>query len=457
MTPDNRRRLTERVIKAAEEALAAKGYVSPIDVLPGIRWLDPGMEKRWRQGRIICLEAAIQTNLPRISEAMKLFRAWAKAKSLRPSETAYVARTPQRQALRFSRYGDPKIEANYCTHWVSPELSETKRERLAAKASQPPERMVIQPLNREWKCHRCGGTGDLLILEHPGRYACDVPAWMTWNSWGRATPCSRAAPRRRVPARQWWFVSAAPGGGTSGRACWSNRWRWQRRSKRWRVEPRGRRADKRSVSRRAGAGGVPFPGIPSGFAPYHSALGVTRSTRKTNARKTNACHHAAHRPGLPQCTIQETSSGDPAAGGGQRPADGRGVRAVLLRAHAHLGHDERGELRPWRLRHAGDVRRLLRLHAAAISARSYSFPSPPCCCSASAWWSISAWCATWPEARCWRRSSARSVSHWCCATPRSGRSPPISCRCPTTWSAAPSRSPACASRPPACSAACWRW
>ena len=249
MTPDNRRRLTERVIKAAEEALAAKGYVSPIDVLPGIRWLDPGMEKRWRQGRIICLEAAIQTNLPRISEAMKLFRAWAKAKSLRPSETAYVARTPQRQALRFSRYGDPKIEANYCTHWVSPELSETKRERLAAKASQPPERMVIQPLNREWKCHRCGGTGDLLILEHPGRYACDVPAWMTWNSWGRATPCSRAAPRRRVPARQWWFVSAAPGGGTSGRACWSNRWRWQRRSKRWRVEPRGRRADKRSVRR----------------------------------------------------------------------------------------------------------------------------------------------------------------------------------------------------------------
>jgi len=168
MTPDNRRRLMERVTKAAEEALAAKGYVSPIDVLLGIRWLDPGMEKRWRQGQIICLEAAIQTNLPRISEAMKLFRAWAKEKSLRPSETAYVARTPQRQALRFSRYGDPKIEASYRTHWVSPELSEKKRERLAAKASQPPELVVIQPLNEEWKCHRCAGTGGLLIMEQPG-------------------------------------------------------------------------------------------------------------------------------------------------------------------------------------------------------------------------------------------------------------------------------------------------
>jgi hypothetical protein len=28
--------------------------------------------------------------------------------------------------------------------------------------------VVIQPLNTEWKCHRCGGTGDLLIMENPG-------------------------------------------------------------------------------------------------------------------------------------------------------------------------------------------------------------------------------------------------------------------------------------------------
>ena len=27
---------------------------------------------------------------------------------------------------------------------------------------------MIQPLNREWACHRCGGTGDLLIMEDAG-------------------------------------------------------------------------------------------------------------------------------------------------------------------------------------------------------------------------------------------------------------------------------------------------
>ena len=70
--------------------------------------------------------------------------------------------------MRFSRSGDPAIERSYRTHWVSPELPERKREKLREKASRPPELVVIQPLNREWACHRCGGTGDLLMMEPPG-------------------------------------------------------------------------------------------------------------------------------------------------------------------------------------------------------------------------------------------------------------------------------------------------
>jgi hypothetical protein len=168
MTPKNRAKLADRVGKAAETALAAQHYVSPLDVLLGIGWLDPGAVKRWRQGQIDCLEGVIQTNLPRISEAMRLFRSWAAGKGLSASETDYVARTPQRQRLRFSRSGDPTIERLYRTHWVSPELSERKRERLAEKASRAPELVVIQPLNTEWTCHRCGGTGGLLVMENLG-------------------------------------------------------------------------------------------------------------------------------------------------------------------------------------------------------------------------------------------------------------------------------------------------
>lgn len=168
MSRKNRNPLIDRVTQAAEAALAAQGYVSCIDVLVGIRWLDPGNVKRWQQGQIDCLEAAVQTNLPRISEAMKLFRAWAARRGLLASETQYVARTPQRQRLHFSRSGDPMIESLYRTHWVSSELSEKKRERLAEQASRPPELVVVQPLKHEWKCHRCDGTGDLLVMENAG-------------------------------------------------------------------------------------------------------------------------------------------------------------------------------------------------------------------------------------------------------------------------------------------------
>src|SRR5260370_775840 len=116
MNPENRKKLAHRVTTAAEAALAAQDYVAPVDVLLGIGWIDGGTVKRWRQGQVDYLEAAMQTNLSRVSEAMKLFRSWATAKGLSASETHYVARTPQRQTLRFSKSGNPTIEQLYRTH-----------------------------------------------------------------------------------------------------------------------------------------------------------------------------------------------------------------------------------------------------------------------------------------------------------------------------------------------------
>ncbi|MEH2491506.1 hypothetical protein [Bradyrhizobium sp. AZCC 2230] len=168
MSRKNRVPLGDRVAKAAERALAARHFVSAIDILTGIGWLDDGAVERWRRGQTDCLEQDVQSSLPRISEATSIFRSWAISRGLLASPTAYVDRTPQRRELRFSRSGDPGIEASYRTHWVSPELSKAKRERLADKASRAPELVVVQPLKTEWTCHRCGGTGDLLIMETPG-------------------------------------------------------------------------------------------------------------------------------------------------------------------------------------------------------------------------------------------------------------------------------------------------
>ena len=125
-------------VAAAEDALARQQYVSAIDVLVGLGWLQPGQVEDWRKGRVRYLERVVQANLSRISKAMKMFRRWARQRGLEPSETAYVARGSSRRPLRFSKSGKPAIEEAYRTHWVSPALSQRKRERVAARATKPP-------------------------------------------------------------------------------------------------------------------------------------------------------------------------------------------------------------------------------------------------------------------------------------------------------------------------------
>jgi hypothetical protein len=164
----SRRPLAERVSEAAQASLAAHDYVSPIEVLMRLGWLDPGAVTRWQQGREECLEPLIQASPLRQSEAMDLLQRWATERGLPASEAPQVARTPQRQTLSFSREGKPAVEAFWRTRWLSAVISDKKREQLVAKAKRGPDLLVIVPRNTDWKCHGCGGTGDLLIMEPPG-------------------------------------------------------------------------------------------------------------------------------------------------------------------------------------------------------------------------------------------------------------------------------------------------
>lgn len=160
-------KLERRVVRAAEAALAERHFVTPIDVMVGVGWLTPHAVDRWRQGRVEYLERVVSANLHKLSTAMAVFRRWAEDQGLRPSETAYVARTRDRRVLRFSRGGGATIERAYRTHWISPGLSDAKRQRLVDKQSAAPELVVVSP-HKDWTCVTCSGTGDLLIMEGPG-------------------------------------------------------------------------------------------------------------------------------------------------------------------------------------------------------------------------------------------------------------------------------------------------
>jgi hypothetical protein len=165
--PSGRDRLERRVVEAAEAALAERKYVTAIDVLVGLGWLQPRRVEEWRQGRVDYLERVTHANLREVPRAMSIFRRWARSRALKPSETGYVARSRGRRPLRFSKGGDPEIERAYRTHWVSPGLSERKRERLAERQSRPPDLVVVSPI-KDWTCTGCGGSGELLIMVGAG-------------------------------------------------------------------------------------------------------------------------------------------------------------------------------------------------------------------------------------------------------------------------------------------------
>jgi hypothetical protein len=162
-----RQSLERRVVTVAEQVLAKQQYVTAVDVLVGLGWLAPSSVDRWRQGRVASLESVVDVGVGKISTALRILRRWAQEHDLEPSETVYVARSRDRRELRFSVSADPAVEQAYRTHWVSPELSERERQRLAEQTAKPPDLVVIQPLNA-WSCSSCEGTGDLLIMEGSG-------------------------------------------------------------------------------------------------------------------------------------------------------------------------------------------------------------------------------------------------------------------------------------------------
>lgn len=164
----NREKLQQRVLGAAESALYKKKYVSAIDVLIGIGFIEPVHEQNWRRGKIPFLEQAVQANLGKVSFAMKCFRNWASEKGLKPSKTAYLARSRgAKRHLRFSKSGQEDIEEAYRTHYLCPSLSDKKKKQLQDKMDKAPEIVVYHTLN-DSRCSRCNkemGRGCFLIME----------------------------------------------------------------------------------------------------------------------------------------------------------------------------------------------------------------------------------------------------------------------------------------------------
>jgi hypothetical protein len=166
---DYDKRLEGRIVRTAEAALAHQKFVTPIDVLTGLGWLHPSNVDRWRRGRIEYLELAVTVEPKRVATAIRLLGLWARARGLAPSESSYPARSRARRELRFSVAGDDASEREYRMHWLSPELPEHERTRLAERQRRAPDLVVISPTKPAFDCSVCGiKSGGLLMMDDSG-------------------------------------------------------------------------------------------------------------------------------------------------------------------------------------------------------------------------------------------------------------------------------------------------
>ena len=129
MNTARRTRLTAAIVPVAEQALATRQVVTPIEVFIGSGWLPAARVEAWRRGRVPYLERVADANLATLSAGLRLLADWAQRRGLTPSQTVYVAWTPDRHRLRFTKTGDVNVERAWRTHWISPALTEAKHAR----------------------------------------------------------------------------------------------------------------------------------------------------------------------------------------------------------------------------------------------------------------------------------------------------------------------------------------
>lgn len=161
----------QRVVKAAEAALARNGSVGPLELFQYMGFLHPSHVESWRKGSEYYpnLEEWIQVGPEKFEKTLQFFQQWVKERGLRPIQASYARRGPAGvEGLRVTRDGAPEWEKFYRTHYAPGDLPEKKTARLAAKLNRPPELVVFEKVSEEGNCSECGVEllkGDYLLME----------------------------------------------------------------------------------------------------------------------------------------------------------------------------------------------------------------------------------------------------------------------------------------------------
>lgn len=160
-----RTKLERRVHTAAEDALAAAKIVTTVDVLHRLGWL-PRL-RDWEREQAGPLETTAVVQPDKLALAREILRRWADEQGLAPGESSYISTNRGRRTLSFTESGDQAVEREYRRHWISPDLSDKRREQLISRQNAAPDLVVLLP-SQDWTCVHCRDTGPYLIMDNAG-------------------------------------------------------------------------------------------------------------------------------------------------------------------------------------------------------------------------------------------------------------------------------------------------
>jgi hypothetical protein len=93
VTAENASKLERPMVRTGEETfLTERGFVTAVDVLVGLGWLEPRRVDEWRQGRVDNLERVVVASLGKVSTAMRCFRGWDQLAFLVSGDVALTSR-----------------------------------------------------------------------------------------------------------------------------------------------------------------------------------------------------------------------------------------------------------------------------------------------------------------------------------------------------------------------------
>jgi len=137
------------VVRAVARLLAESDEISPVAVLLEMGNLLPKHHDAWRRGRVPYLERVFQGNLSKANRILRIIGFHAKDLNMAARQRTY-RQYGKKRLLRFSKSGDPNIEAAYsrhyrwnqCPEWklqaVEQGLAMKRKKRRRPRSAPPP-------------------------------------------------------------------------------------------------------------------------------------------------------------------------------------------------------------------------------------------------------------------------------------------------------------------------------